>query len=276
MTRLPGVHLNAPAAHTADPAEQRKLASKQLEAFFLRRVLAEAKPAGGGGMLDGGFAGETFKQMLDDTLADKMSASGGLGIAQMFEKQLGGAADPRGAQAAHGVHAITATAVASHGSSPVAAALPSNAPGPELPGMPRLAMPVIGTPTSGYGMRADPIQGKTINHPGFDLAAKVGTPVAAAAAGEVVHAGDASTYGNLVTIRHADGFETRYAHLSSVSVKVGDHVDAGSPIGNVGTTGYSTGPHLHFELRHDGKPMDPAPLLPSTRPLNSSPTRSKP
>src|SRR5262249_17434865 len=91
---------------------------------------------------------------------------------------------------------------------------------------------------------------------------KVSTTVSAAAAGEVTHAGPAGTYSNLVTVRHQNGVETRYAHLSATSVKVGDRVEPGQPIGAVGTTGYSTGPHLHFEVRKDGQPIDPAPLLP--------------
>ena len=109
-----------------------------------------------------------------------------------------------------------------------------------------------------------------MNHPGFDLAAVTGTQVAAAARGTVVHAGPAGTYGNLVTVRHDNGFETRYAHLSAVDVKVGDVVEAGQDVGKVGTTGYSTGPHLHFEVRHDGVAIDPAPLLP----LHSSTVRT--
>jgi murein DD-endopeptidase MepM/ murein hydrolase activator NlpD len=114
-------------------------------------------------------------------------------------------------------------------------------------------------------LRTDPIHGGSVNHPGFDLAAASGTEVAAAARGTVVHAGPAGTYGNLVTLRHDNGFETRYAHLSEVDVKVGDVVEAGADLGKVGTTGYSTGPHLHFEVRHDGQPIDPAPLLPLNR-----------
>jgi murein DD-endopeptidase MepM/ murein hydrolase activator NlpD len=109
-----------------------------------------------------------------------------------------------------------------------------------------------------------------VNHPGFDLAATTGTEVSAAARGTVVHAGPAGTYGNLVTLRHDNGFETRYAHLSAVDVSVGDVVEAGGDLGKVGTTGYSTGPHLHFEVRRDGKPIDPAPLLP----LHSSKART--
>ena len=238
-------------------AEQAKSAAKQLEAFFLRQLLAEARPAGGGG-IDSGFAGDTFKQMLDEALADKMAGAGGLGLAHMFEKQL--------AQAPGSAIAASATPL-SH-APPHAMPMPGAAPmatprelGPELPGAPRFALPAIGRPTSGYGERIDPIHHTKSLHPGFDLAAPTGTRVAAAAAGEVVHAGPAGTYGNLVTIRHADGFETRYAHLSAVDVKVGQRVEVGTEIGAVGSTGHSTGPHLHFEIRKGGKALDPAPHL---------------
>jgi murein DD-endopeptidase MepM/ murein hydrolase activator NlpD len=226
------------------------VAAKQLEAFFLRHLLAESRPQGGG-MLDGGFAGDTFKQMLDEAIADKMTAAGGIGMTAMFAKQLG-----KADEVARAPVPPIANAPVLHDAS--------------LEGAPHFVLPVAGRPTSGYGLRADPVHGNLINHPGFDLAAKSGTEVAAAARGTVVHAGPAGTYGNLVTLRHDNGFETRYAHLSSVDVKVGDLVEAGTDLGKVGTTGHSTGPHLHFEVRHDGKAIDPAPLLP----LNSSLVRT--
>lgn len=241
-------------------AEQAKTAAKQLEAFFLRQLLAEARPQGGGG-LDAGFAGDTFKQMLDEALADKMSNAGGLGLASMFEKQL----DPDSLAKLPAIHpAAIAKAAAPHPTE-VRAPLPMPSHedlGPALNGAPRFALPVVGRASSGYGERVDPINHTKSIHPGFDLAAPTGTRVGAAAAGEVVHAGPAGTYGNLVTVRHADGFETRYAHLSKVDVKKGDKVEVGQDIGEVGSTGRSTGPHLHFEIRKEGKALDPKPYLP--------------
>lgn len=234
-------------------AEQAKTAAKQLEAFFLRQLLAEARPQGGGG-IDSGFAGDTFKQMLDEALADKMSSAGGLGMASMFEKQLGNAAITS-APVAHGSQVnLPGTAV-----SDFTELAPTTFASEDRP---RFALPVAGRASSGYGERVDPINHTKSIHPGFDLAAPTGTRVGAAAAGEVIHAGPAGTYGNLVTVRHADGFETRYAHLSKVDVKQGDRVEVGQDLGEVGSTGHSTGPHLHFEIRKEGKALDPKPYLP--------------
>ena len=225
-------------------------AAKQLEAFFLRRLLAEARPQGGG-MLDGGFAGDTFKSMLDEAIADKMADAGGLGMAQMFTKQLGGDAVPAMAMPHHDAMAMSMP----HHEVPSIDTPPG-----------KLAMPTIGRLSSGYGTRIDPILHTESLHPGLDMAAPAGTPVVAAAAGTVTHAGPAGTYGNLVTIKHANGLETRYAHLSAVGVAKGAEVTPGTEIGKVGSTGRSTGPHLHFEVREDGKLMDPKGYLP----LNTS------
>jgi len=227
-----------------------KAAGKQLEAFFLRQLLSEAQTEG----TDGGFAGDTFKQMFNEAVADKMASAGGIGLADVFSKQL---AKQAGAAAPETSHIAPPTTMMHEG--------------PSVAGLPRFVMPVAGRASSGYGERFDPIQHKEIKHPGFDLAAPTGTTVDAAAAGTVMHAGPAGTYGNLIIIKHPDGVETRYAHLSATSVKEGDHVEAGQPIGAVGTTGYSTGPHLHFEVRKDGQTVDPAPLLP----INTLPQRPK-
>ena len=251
-----------PAAKATKPQDDAKTAGKQLEAFFLRQLLSETRPQGGGA-LDGGFAGDTFKQMLDEAIADKMSSAGGIGMAQIFAKQLGPASGKAGEVAAPPLPPIApAPGAAAPGAPAPATAMLAD---PALAGAPHFVLPVAGRPSSGYGLRTDPIHGGSVNHPGFDLAAASGTEVAAAARGTVVHAGPAGTYGNLVTLRHDNGFETRYAHLSEVAVHVGDVVEAGADLGKVGTTGYSTGPHLHFEVRHDGQPIDPAPLLPLNR-----------
>jgi murein DD-endopeptidase MepM/ murein hydrolase activator NlpD len=111
--------------------------------------------------------------------------------------------------------------------------------------------------TSPFGLRLDPFLGRLALHPGTDLRAAIGAPVLATAAGKVTNASYDGGYGNMVEIDHGDGLSTRYGHLSAILVRVGQTVGAGEEIGRVGTTGRSTGPHLHYEVRIDGQPVDP-------------------
>lgn len=114
---------------------------------------------------------------------------------------------------------------------------------------------------SGFGRRVDPINGTQAMHEGLDFAAPTGTPVVAAADGLVYSAGVHSEFGNLVEIDHGDGLISRYAHLSEIEVKAGAMVKRGEEIGKIGTTGRSTGPHLHFEVKMMGVAQDPALFL---------------
>ncbi len=120
-----------------------------------------------------------------------------------------------------------------------------------------LHIPLQGRVSSAFGVRHDPLHGGLRRHAGVDIAAPQGTPIAAAAAGTVVFAGRRGGYGNLVEIEHADGQRTRYAHTARMLVKVGDEVKPGQAIATVGSTGRSTGPHLHFEVKKDGARIDP-------------------
>lgn len=129
------------------------------------------------------------------------------------------------------------------------------------PGTGLYVLPVDGRLSSTFGPRLHPITGEMRPHRGIDLAAPTGTPIAAMAAGTVTFAGWQNGYGNVVIIQHGDGTETRYAHQDTMGVSVGQEVAAGELIGTVGSTGRSTGPHLHLELRRDGDAVDPAPYL---------------
>lgn len=111
--------------------------------------------------------------------------------------------------------------------------------------------------SSKFGIRTDPFSGKPARHKGIDLAAKEDSGMIAVAAGVVTWAGKRYGYGNLVEINHGKGYVTRYGHGKSVLVKVGDTVEKGQVIGTVGSTGRSTGPHVHFEVWLDGKAVDP-------------------
>ena len=122
--------------------------------------------------------------------------------------------------------------------------------------------PVAGRISSGFGMRAHPLRGTSRLHAGLDLAAAAGTPIRAAAAGVVVTAGWRGGYGYAVDLRHPDGVITRYAHQSRLLVRARQRVAAAQVIGLVGSTGDSTGPHLHFEVRTASGPIDPRRWLP--------------
>lgn len=111
--------------------------------------------------------------------------------------------------------------------------------------------------SSKFGHRKDPIIGRSAFHGGIDFRAPTGTRINATADGKVVKAGRNGGYGNMVEIKHANGLTTRYAHMSRIFVKAGQRVVAGQKIGAAGSTGRSTGPHLHYEVRSGGKPINP-------------------
>ena len=117
--------------------------------------------------------------------------------------------------------------------------------------------------SSGFGYRSDPFTGGAAFHPGLDFRGPIGAPIYSAAAGTVSFAGVRSGYGNCVEISHGKGLLTRYAHMSRIRAHPGQMVAAGAVIGAIGSTGRSTGPHLHFEVRIDDRPVNPRPFLES-------------
>jgi murein DD-endopeptidase MepM/ murein hydrolase activator NlpD len=124
-------------------------------------------------------------------------------------------------------------------------------------------MPITGNfrQSSGYGNRKDPFTGNRAFHSGLDFAAPSGTSVLSAADGVVSFVGQKSGYGNVVEVDHGNGLLTRYAHLSAFIAREGQEVQTGTPIARVGSTGRSTGPHLHFEVHRADKSLDPKPFL---------------
>ena len=125
----------------------------------------------------------------------------------------------------------------------------------------QLSWPVSGTITSPFGWRHSPFGGAPEFHQGLDIGAPMGTTIAAAAGGTVISAGWYGGYGNYILIDHGGGVATGYGHCSQIFVSSGQTVQRGQAIGAVGSTGASTGPHLHFEVRVNGKAVDPAPRL---------------
>jgi murein DD-endopeptidase MepM/ murein hydrolase activator NlpD len=119
--------------------------------------------------------------------------------------------------------------------------------------------------TSGYGVRSDPFKGRAAMHAGIDLAGPIGTPIYATADGTVSNAGfNSGGYGNLIKIDHGRGIETRYGHLSAILVRPGQRVTRGQLIARMGSTGRSTGSHLHYEVRIDSRAVNPIPFMKSS------------
>ncbi len=127
-----------------------------------------------------------------------------------------------------------------------------------------LTTPVWGSQferTSGFGPRIDPITGRYSFHPGLDFAGPWGSIIASTAPGTIVFAGDRGGYGNMVEIDHGFGIHTRYGHMSSIIAHVGDKVAKGTPIGRLGSTGHSTGPHVHYEVWYDNVVRNPSTFI---------------
>lgn len=115
--------------------------------------------------------------------------------------------------------------------------------------------------SSSYGRRTDPFKKTKAYHKGVDLAGRTGNKIKVMAKGKVTRAGTASGYGNLVEVDHGNGFKTKYGHMHKIYVKKGQYVEAGDVLGEVGSTGRSTGPHLHYEILYKGHDVDPMPFM---------------
>jgi len=179
-----------------------------------------------------------------DVLADAVAKGGGLGLSQLLESSL----DP---------HKKAGGPGEALGGPPFA---PRGFGGPPDTGADADADDLGGV-TSGFGPRIHPIDGEARFHTGVDLRAKEGTPIHAAAAGVVKRAGVRGGYGQAVEVDHGDGVSTLYAHARALGVQPGDRIEEGQALGWVGQTGKTTGPHLHFEVRVDGRPVDPKKAL---------------
>ena len=130
-----------------------------------------------------------------------------------------------------------------------------------LAGIPQVLPASLEFISSGFGYRADPFTGGAAFHAGLDFKGPIGAPIYAAAKGRVSFAGVRQGYGNCIEIDHSNGLMTRYAHMSAYRARVGQDVAAGAVIGAIGSTGRSTGPHLHFEVRIHDRPVNPRPFL---------------
>ncbi len=178
-------------------------------------------------LLHGGKGEEIYESLFDMEISKNMSGFGPNSLAKLLYDQLKGRADiPRD--------------------------LPEETP----------AWPIKGVISSGFGMRKDPITGENRFHNGLDIAAPDGTVIRAAMPGKVLFSGVKKGYGNVVILDHGEGLRTLYGHNRRNLVAQGGFLEAGTPLAEVGSSGRSTGPHLHFEVTRDGHPSDPLAFLP--------------
>jgi murein DD-endopeptidase MepM/ murein hydrolase activator NlpD len=215
--------------------------ARTLESILLKQLIQDSGAFHG--MSQAG--GKIYGEMFCDALANAVAQGGGIGIAKLVEGSFekGASATPAGNRDPNvaGEFLFDRSTKVTEGS-PVATNV-----APEV--------------SSGFGVRHDPINGSQRFHTGVDVAAQEGSPVLAAAPGVVRRVGPRGGYGNAVEIDNGNGISTLYGHASTLTVKEGDSVKAGDPVALVGHTGRATGSHLHFEVRKDGKPIDPQSTL---------------
>jgi murein DD-endopeptidase MepM/ murein hydrolase activator NlpD len=216
--------------------------ARTLESILLKQLIQDSGAFKG--MSQAG--GKIYGEMFCEALANAVAQGGGIGIAKLvegsFDKGAGAAAsagdsDPN----------VAGEFLFQRSTKPTPASSDATSVAPEV--------------SSGFGARKDPINGTQRFHTGIDVAAEEGRPVLAAAPGIVLRAGRRGGYGNAVEIDNGNGISTLYGHASALKVKEGDSVKAGEPVAFVGHTGRATGSHLHFEVRKDGKPIDPKSTL---------------
>jgi murein DD-endopeptidase MepM/ murein hydrolase activator NlpD len=240
-----GVSLDPSKRTDADRQEIKRLA-QQFEAMLMTQMLREMRRS----MLDddedkeNGFGAAAMTDTADVELGGALSRSGGIGLTdsllKAFERQITGVQDQN-----------------PPAKEPETVARPSSGQtsgtGPVILSEVTTSAPV----SSKFGWRQDPLTGHTTFHQGVDIAVAYGQNVKAAADGVVSFAGVQNGYGNTVVIDHEGGRQTRYAHLSQELVRAGDVVSEGQVLGKSGNSGRTTGPHLHFEMLMNGRPVDP-------------------
>lgn len=213
--------------HHSSLKDDLKAMAKQIETVFLNeflRIMMEQTSFGKDRTVS------TYMPYITSEIAKSIAEERGIGIGDFFSSQLPVASSqlPVTSNQLHGV---------------------------------KLSLPAAYRITSRYGLRHDPINGKLRHHNGIDIAMPEGSPVKAAAAGKVVFSGFSAGYGNCVIIEHENGLTSLYAHNSLNLVKTGDIVDKNSILALSGSSGRSTGPHLHFEVRKDGVAVDPMGMI---------------
>ena len=254
ITAAPANATDTPGTkQTIDKAQVARLAA-EFESLLLSNIFRDMRSAGrwsdedSTDTLGAGAFGQTF----DTELARTLSQAGGFGLSGFLQQALnryGGGAPAAAPPAAAPEAAIAAP--------PLAPARPVEGEREGGGSADKGLQKPSASLTSAFGWRRDPLTGQSTFHRGVDLKAAEGDPVSATGSGSVVFSGRNGGYGNSVVIEHANGLQTRYAHLSAALVHVGDQVNEGQQIGRAGHTGRATGPHVHYEVLAQGRAVDP-------------------
>lgn len=243
------------------PAAEVRKAAQEFEQMVLDMVMKGMRRSiPKSDMADGGAAEETFTGMLDEQYLRTMSDQGGMGLADMITRQYVelGMIEEEKKPVLSGCEQQSPAAPSIP--MPLAAANSNAALANNLNSL----MPCDGKISSAYGTRKDPFTGADRFHHGLDIAAPEGSSVRCSSDGVVAFCGPKGGYGNVVVVDHGDGVQSMYAHNSALLVEKGDRVTRGQEVAKVGSTGRSTGAHLHFEVRKNGVAIDPRPYLKGT------------
>ncbi|MGH7766748.1 MAG: peptidoglycan DD-metalloendopeptidase family protein [Candidatus Binatia bacterium] len=245
--------LGAGATGNAAPNEKQKAAQEFVSLLFLEVLKAMRASIPKGGLFESdSLQSDVYMTLADTEVSRAIAGREGMGLRKIIEKALD-------RSAGKAIESGATKALDSNAARPLhLSALKTPSAGmPEDSHNHDFDPPATGAVSSGFGFRADPFTGESKFHKGLDIAAPLGSPIKAAAAGKVVFSGWADGYGNVVTVDHGDGIMTRYAHTAANLVNSGDDVAAGQEIALVGSTGRSTAPHLHFEVHKNGQAIDP-------------------
>jgi murein DD-endopeptidase MepM/ murein hydrolase activator NlpD len=221
--------------------------AEQFESIFLHQVFKSMRATvPKDGMTGGGFGGEVFTDMLDQQYANIASSSSSFGLAESIARQLGAGEAESGFQLREpqGLRRMNANKAYKHQAHDT-----------------QWTLPVDGELSGTFGAQRSHMSKVTKLHRGIDWNAPSGTAIRAAKAGTVTYASDMGKNGQTVVLDHGNGIESLYAHASGIAVNIGDKVKAGEEIARVGSSGNADREHLHFEVRQNGKSVDPASLL---------------
>ncbi len=226
--------LSAQEAGTVARDSKLKKAIEDFEAIFINQMLKSMRSTiVKSGLIDESNSEKIYTSLMDAELSKFIAADSGIGLYEVLSSQLIG--EPAKEKAAPATPWLKE----------------------RLDELGSLKFPVTGPVSSGFGMRKDPLEGTMKFHHGIDIAARAGELIVSVSDGEVVFSGEKEGYGNVVEIRHSNGYVTLYGHNSGNIVNQGDSVRSGEPVARVGDSGRSSGAHLHFEVLKDGVRLDP-------------------